>query len=215
MSPTVENGRGPGDAGRRGERLRSSQIRMLIAAALAVSLVFGGAFVVVGRLHSTPSDVLEHPGNPLDDDQSKTQVIEPARQIAALTQLRTSSAGYALMSCKSHLLASRGHAGRRVLLGSRCDAGGPWLDRGITTQQSPTRPDSLQGWHRGDPLSPRRRPRSGRTACLRSVSRYGRPSCGWDDVDRYHRAVYRERLRVIRRRPAKPPGCPAGPASWR
>lgn len=74
---------------------------MLIAAALAVSLVFGGAFVTVGRLHSTPSDVLEHPGNPLDDDQSKTQVIEPARQIAALTQLRTSAAGYALMSCKS------------------------------------------------------------------------------------------------------------------
>ncbi len=81
--------------------MRSNGIRALIGASLAVSLVMGGALVSVDRLRSTPADVLEHPASPVTDQQSKDQVVEPARRIAALTGLRTASAGYLLMSCKN------------------------------------------------------------------------------------------------------------------
>ena len=99
MSSNAENRRPRRIDGKRGEWLRPKQIRALTVAALAVSLLLGGAFVVVDRLHSTPADVLEHPVNPVTDDQSKTQVVEPAKQIVTLTGLQTASAGYLLMSC--------------------------------------------------------------------------------------------------------------------
>ncbi|MGB8387005.1 hypothetical protein, partial [Mycobacterium sp.] len=82
------------------EWLRTRQVRALIAAALAVSLLSGGAFLLVGRLHSTPSDVLDHPLNPVTDDESEAQVVESAKQIVTLAGLRPTSAGYLLMSCK-------------------------------------------------------------------------------------------------------------------
>ncbi|HTX95510.1 MAG TPA: hypothetical protein VME67_12035 [Mycobacterium sp.] len=100
MASTIEDRRPQRVAGERVERLRSKQIRALIAAALAVSLLLGGAFVVVDRLHSTTSDVLDHPANPVGDDQSQAQVVESAKHIVTLTGLHTSSAGYMLMSCK-------------------------------------------------------------------------------------------------------------------
>ncbi len=84
-----------------GESLRSTPFRVLIGAALAVPLVLGGVFLSVNRLHSTPSDVLDHPANPVTDEQSKAQVVEPARQIVSVTGLQTASAGYLLMSCKN------------------------------------------------------------------------------------------------------------------
>lgn len=100
MSGSVDS-RSPRKSGRnRGEWLRAKQFRALIAAALAATLLLGGAFVVVSRLHSTPSDVLDHPANPVTDDQSKAQVLERAKQVIALTGLQTASAGYMLMSCK-------------------------------------------------------------------------------------------------------------------
>jgi hypothetical protein len=80
--------------------LRSPQIRALLAAVLAVSLLLGGAFLFVGRLHSSPSDSLDHPVNPVTDDQSEAQVVESAKQIVTLAGLQTASAGYRLMSCK-------------------------------------------------------------------------------------------------------------------
>jgi hypothetical protein len=83
-----------------GEWLRSKPVRALIAATLAVSLLLGGAFLLVDRLHSTPSDALDHPANPVTDDQSEAQVVESAKQVVALVGLQTASAGYALMSCK-------------------------------------------------------------------------------------------------------------------
>lgn len=84
----------------RGDWLRSTQVRALIAAALTASLVLGGAILLIDRLHTTPSDVLDHPANPVSDDQSEAQALESARQIVTLTGLRTASAGYTLMSCK-------------------------------------------------------------------------------------------------------------------
>jgi hypothetical protein len=86
--------------GKRGEWPRSSQVRALTAAALAISLLLGGAFLLVDRLHSSPSDSLDHPVNPVTDDQSEAQVVESAKQIVTLTGLQTASAGYLLMSCK-------------------------------------------------------------------------------------------------------------------
>lgn len=64
-----------------------------------VSLLLGGAFVLVGRLHSTPSDSLDHPADPINDDQARAQVVESARQLVIVTGLHTTSAGYSLLSC--------------------------------------------------------------------------------------------------------------------
>ncbi|MGO8769038.1 MAG: hypothetical protein ACLQIK_25965 [Mycobacterium sp.] len=93
--------RTPRGAGNLGKSLRSTPGRLLIGAALAVPLVLGGAFLSVGRLHSTPSDVLDHPASPVTDEQSKDQVVGPARQIVSAAGLQTASAGYLLMSCKN------------------------------------------------------------------------------------------------------------------
>ncbi|WP_193376393.1 hypothetical protein [Mycobacterium sp. UM_CSW] len=85
----------------RGDWLRTTQVRALIAAALTASLLMSGTILLVDKLHTTPSDVLDHPANPVSDDQSQAQAVESARQIVTLTGLRTTSAGYTLMSCKN------------------------------------------------------------------------------------------------------------------
>ena len=82
------------------EWLHSGRARALILAALMVSLLLGGAFVVVSELRPSPADVLEHPANPVNDDQSRAQVLDAAHQIVTLAGLRTTSAGYLPMSCK-------------------------------------------------------------------------------------------------------------------
>jgi hypothetical protein len=71
-----------------------------MAAALAVSLLLGAAFLVVSRLYPPPSETLDHPVNPVSDAASAAQVVESAKQIVALARLQTTSAGYLLMSCK-------------------------------------------------------------------------------------------------------------------
>jgi hypothetical protein len=87
---------------KRGEWFRSPWVRPLIAAALMMSLMLDGAFLLVGRFHSSPADFLDHPANPVTDDQSETQVVEPAKQIATVARLQKPTAGYLLMSCKNH-----------------------------------------------------------------------------------------------------------------
>jgi hypothetical protein len=82
--------------------MRSWPVRALILAALMVSLLLGGAFLVVGKLRPSPSDALDHPANPVTDGQSEAQVVEAAKQIVTLAGLRTKSAGYLLMSCMNH-----------------------------------------------------------------------------------------------------------------
>jgi hypothetical protein len=100
MSSAAENRR-PSEVGaKRGDWLRSTQVRALIAAALTASLLLSGAFLSMDRLHTTPADALDHPANPVTDDQSEAQVVESARKVVTLTGLRTASAGYMLMSCK-------------------------------------------------------------------------------------------------------------------
>ncbi len=59
------------------------------------------AVLLVDRLHSSTGDAIEHPANPVSDDQSKAQVVESTKQIVSLAGLQTTSAGYLLMSCKN------------------------------------------------------------------------------------------------------------------
>lgn len=98
---TSENRRRIETGGKRGEWLRAPRVRALIAAALAVSLLLGGAFLVVSRLRPPVSDSLDHPANPATDAATATQVVEPAKEIVTLAGLHTASAGYLLMSCKN------------------------------------------------------------------------------------------------------------------
>lgn len=84
-----------------GEWLRSPWVRPLIAAALMVSLMLDGAFLLVGRLHSSPADFLDHPAIAVTDDQSETQVVDSAKQIVTVARLQQPTAGYLLMSCKN------------------------------------------------------------------------------------------------------------------
>jgi hypothetical protein len=98
---TSENRRRIETGGKRGEWLRGPRVRALVAAALAVSLLLGGAFLVVSRLRPPLSDSLDHPVNPVSDAASATQVVESAKQIVTLAGLQTASAGYLLMSCKN------------------------------------------------------------------------------------------------------------------
>jgi len=86
--------------GKRQEWLSSRWARPTIAAALAVPLLLGGAFVSVDRLHNSASDVLDHPVNPVSDEQSRAQVVESAKHVVTTAGLQTTNAGYLLMSCK-------------------------------------------------------------------------------------------------------------------
>src|ERR1700744_3841071 len=67
------------DSPGRGEWLRSPPARTLLAAALTIPLILGGAFVAVGRLHSSAADSVEHPASTATDEQTKTEVVEQAR----------------------------------------------------------------------------------------------------------------------------------------
>lgn len=67
---------------------------------MAVSLLLGGAFLAVGRLHSSPADVLDHPSRTATDEQTRAEVVEQAKRIVTIARLQQPTAGYLLMSCK-------------------------------------------------------------------------------------------------------------------
>ena len=87
-------------AGPKANRLRSTAGRSLIGAALGVSLLLGGAFLAVDQLHSTAADALNRPGESATDDQSRAQAVGAAKRIVDTAQLRATTAGYLLMSCR-------------------------------------------------------------------------------------------------------------------
>lgn len=84
----------------RADWLRSTQARSLLAATLGTSLLLGGAFLAVDQLHATPADALDRPGPSLSDQQSRTQAVGAARDVVSAARLRTTTAGYLLMSCR-------------------------------------------------------------------------------------------------------------------
>lgn len=87
-------------AGRRADWPRSRAGRSLIGAALGVSLLLGGTFLAVDHLHSTSADALNRPGDAATDEQSQTQAVGAAKRIVNAAQLRATTAGYLLMSCR-------------------------------------------------------------------------------------------------------------------
>jgi hypothetical protein len=93
LDPSTDNGNGR-------KWYRSTAARALLAAALGLSLLLGGLVVLVDELHSSPADALDHPAQPLSDEQSGDQVLEPAKQIVTTARLQQATAGYMLMSCK-------------------------------------------------------------------------------------------------------------------
>jgi hypothetical protein len=82
------------------EFLRSPAARALVAITSAISLVLGGLFLAVGRLHSSPADFVDQPGRTATDDQTKAEVVEQAKHIVNIVRLQQPTAGYLLMSCK-------------------------------------------------------------------------------------------------------------------
>lgn len=81
--------------------LRSRPAVLLIAAALAICLVLGGSFLVLQRFRETRGAAVEPVAHPLSDEQSKSQVLGPARDIVAAGELRGASGTYILMSCEN------------------------------------------------------------------------------------------------------------------
>lgn len=70
-----------------------------LAAALTMSLLLATAFLLVDHFRQSAGP-LDHPAHPLTDRQAMAQVLEPAREIVAIAQLRGATGGYLLMSCR-------------------------------------------------------------------------------------------------------------------
>lgn len=81
--------------------LRSRPAVLLIAAALLVSLVLGVSFVALHRFRDMRGAAVEPVARPLTDEQTKMQVLDPAREIVGAGKLSGVSASYLLMSCKN------------------------------------------------------------------------------------------------------------------
>jgi hypothetical protein len=78
--------------------LRSRPARLLIAAALMCSLALGVGFVVAHRSYDLRGIAQ---AEPMSDDQSRRQVLDPARQFIDAGSLRVETATYVLMSCSA------------------------------------------------------------------------------------------------------------------
>ena len=78
--------------------LRSGLGRLLLATALLCAMALAAGFVVVHRIY----DLRGLPTiTPQSDEQSRQQVLGPARQIIAAGSLRDSAASYLLASCST------------------------------------------------------------------------------------------------------------------
>ena len=76
--------------------LRSGSARLLLAATLLGAFVLAAGFIAVHRMYDLRGLPTIAPQN---DEQSRQQVLGPARQIIAAGSLRHSSATYLLQSC--------------------------------------------------------------------------------------------------------------------
>ncbi len=71
----------------------------LLCGVLLVSLVLGASFLAVNR--SGPSGAPSQPADPLTDDQAAAQVVDSAKEIVRVAQLREATGGYIFVSCKN------------------------------------------------------------------------------------------------------------------
>ncbi|WP_208622367.1 hypothetical protein [Mycobacterium gastri] len=86
-------------AGTSGDWLRARGVRTVLAAALVMCLLFGGAVLLVANRHrGSSANSVDHP---LSDAATAAQVVDKAKQIVSVAGLQTTTAGYLLMSCKN------------------------------------------------------------------------------------------------------------------
>lgn len=78
--------------------LRSRPARVLLAAALALSLILGAAFVVLG---DQPAEAPVVQGEALTDEQAADQVVDAARVVVAAAGLKDAAGGYSFLSCST------------------------------------------------------------------------------------------------------------------
>jgi hypothetical protein len=71
---------------------RSGPLITIFSATCADGFVGVGSFLLLRQLGSG-GDSLDHPAHPLNDDQAKAQVVEPAKQIVAIAELQQATAG--------------------------------------------------------------------------------------------------------------------------
>ena len=81
--------------------LRSRPAVLLIAAALTLCLVLGLSYIALHRFREMRGAAVEPVANPLTDEQSKSQVLNPARDVVAAGDLKGVSGTYILMSCEN------------------------------------------------------------------------------------------------------------------
>ncbi|MFM9033344.1 MAG: hypothetical protein ACKOQ4_03530 [Mycobacterium sp.] len=79
--------------------LRSRSAIALLAASLLTTLVLGVVVVVFHRVFDLGGRASQPAPEALDDEQSRSQVLEPARQFVRAGKLRSATGGYLLMSC--------------------------------------------------------------------------------------------------------------------
>jgi hypothetical protein len=77
--------------------LRSRQARL--AAMAIVVMVLGGCSLVFSKPHSSGPNPFDDSAHPMTDDQTKSQVIDPAKQIVAAADLQGVSGGFSFASC--------------------------------------------------------------------------------------------------------------------
>lgn len=98
--PLAENKVSESPPGPRVAWLRTRGVRPLMAATLGLNLLLGGTFLAVDQLHAKPADALRPSGGSATDAQSRSQAVGAAQRIVTVAQLRATTAGYLLMSCK-------------------------------------------------------------------------------------------------------------------
>jgi hypothetical protein len=81
----------------RPRRVGPSRSVVLLLLALTTAVAAGLVFLVL-RSHG---NALDHPAHPLNDEQARAQVVEPAKQIVVVAKLQDAVGGYILMSCKN------------------------------------------------------------------------------------------------------------------
>ena len=80
--------------------LRTSAAKLLMLVVLMTSLVLGVGFIVI---NTSPESGLDALGGaaPLTDEEAKNQIVDSARQIVTVAQLRGVSGGYTFLSCRN------------------------------------------------------------------------------------------------------------------
>ena len=81
------------------DTLRSRSSRLLMAAALLLSVVLAVAFIIMHRVYDLRGPAVEPPPNPITDAQAEAQVLDSARQVVGAGKLRAASGTYILVSC--------------------------------------------------------------------------------------------------------------------